>query len=259
MPQPPTDPRWPKVLSLAVHELRTPMTVIAGYVRMLLQDRAGPLTAPQRRLLEEAEKSCGRLSALVAELSDLSGLEAGTGSFNRAPVDLRGALSDAVAALPDLPDRPVEIDLQLAPGIALVAADPVRLRAAFSAVLSALRRELVTSPTLAVRESVRQIDGRPTSWIAIADPALIVQVAESQDVQPFDEWRGGVGFSLGVARRVIEAHGGRILVSGRGRQGGCGNHPSPPRDRHGCRHRGASVVIYHAHVDSTYPKLVAAY
>ena len=52
----PTDPRWPKVLSLSVHEFRTPMTVVAGYLRMLLKDRAGPITDQQRKLLEEAEK-----------------------------------------------------------------------------------------------------------------------------------------------------------------------------------------------------------
>ena len=82
MPQSPVDPRWPKVLSLAVHEFRTPTTVVAGYIRMLLKERAGPLPDAQRRLLEEAEKSCGRLSALLAEMSDLSGLEAGTATFN---------------------------------------------------------------------------------------------------------------------------------------------------------------------------------
>jgi signal transduction histidine kinase len=78
MSYPPVDPRWPKVLSLAVHEFRTPLTVVAGYIRMLLKERAGPVPDQQRRLLEEAEKSCGRLSALLAEVSDLSGLEAGT-------------------------------------------------------------------------------------------------------------------------------------------------------------------------------------
>jgi signal transduction histidine kinase len=77
MPVPPTDPRWPKVLSLSVHEFRTPMTVVAGYIRMLLKDRAGPLNEQQRKLLEEAEKSCARLSALLVEVSDLSALEAG--------------------------------------------------------------------------------------------------------------------------------------------------------------------------------------
>jgi signal transduction histidine kinase len=212
MPHTPVDSRWPKVLSLAVHELRTPMTVVAGYIRMLLKDRAGPLTDPQRRLLEEAEKSCGRLSALLAEMSDLSGLEAGTAAFNRVPIDLRAALSEAVSALPELPDRAVDVDLQVTPGPAVLEADPVRLRAAFSAVLLALRRELVSSSTLAVRESVRQIDGQTLSWIAIADPDRVGDVgrAEESTLAVFDEWRGGSGLSLGVARRVIEAHGGRI-------------------------------------------------
>ena len=44
----PVEPRWPKILSLSVHEFRTPMTVVAGYIRMLLKDRAGPLSDQQR-------------------------------------------------------------------------------------------------------------------------------------------------------------------------------------------------------------------
>src|SRR5262245_14589887 len=100
-----TDPRWPKVLSLSVHEFRTPMTVVAGYIRMLLKDRAGALNDQQRKLLEEAEKSCGRLSALLNEVSELSHLEAGTLTFNRQKTDLRSALKNAVEQLPPLPDR----------------------------------------------------------------------------------------------------------------------------------------------------------
>src|SRR6266536_2437043 len=100
----PVDPRWPKVLSLSVHEFRTPMTVVAGYIRMLLKDRAGPLTDPQRRLLEEADKSCARLTALLTEVSDLSNLEGGTAPFNRQAADLNRSLREAVAQLPPLAD-----------------------------------------------------------------------------------------------------------------------------------------------------------
>src|SRR5918999_2180574 len=99
MSEGPIDARWPKLLSLAVHEFRTPITVVAGYVRMLLKDRAGPLSDQQRKLLEEAEKSCARLSALLAEMSELSNLEAGTAPFNRSRIDLRALLADAVASL----------------------------------------------------------------------------------------------------------------------------------------------------------------
>src|SRR5919106_5172615 len=91
---PPADkPMLPKLLSLTVHEFRTPVTVVAGYIRMLLKDRAGPLSDQQRRLLEEAEKSCGRLSGIIAEMSDLANLETGTGAFNRGSVDLPALLA----------------------------------------------------------------------------------------------------------------------------------------------------------------------
>src|SRR3954470_14469098 len=138
MAQPPMDPRWPKVLSLSVHEFRTPMTVVSGYIRMLLKDRAGAVTDQQRRLLEEAEKSCGRLSALVSEVSELSNLEAGTLPFNKQHTDARAALRAAVAQLPALSDRDVRIDLELGEGAATVNGDPIRLAQAFGAVIAAL-------------------------------------------------------------------------------------------------------------------------
>lgn len=212
MPAGPVDPRWPKLVSLAVHEFRTPMTVVAGYIRMLLKDRAGPVTDQQRKLLEEAEKSCGRLSGLLAEMSDLSALEAGTATFNRSAVDLRGLLRESVAALPPITDREITIDLSTGEGEARIQADPNRLRTAFGAVLHGLRRELVTSTRLVVRESMRQHDGAAVSWIAIADDEQVARVAAlSPDALiTFDEWRGGCGLSLAIARRVIGAHGGSL-------------------------------------------------
>src|SRR6478736_4350084 len=136
MPDAPLDARWPKVLSLSVHEFRTPLTVVSGYIRMLLKDRAGAITDQQRRLLEEAEKSCGWLSALVAEVSELSNLEAGTLPYNRQQTDLRAAIRDAAAHLPPLPDRDVPIELELSDGPAMVHGDPVRLSQAFAAVFA---------------------------------------------------------------------------------------------------------------------------
>src|SRR5215471_988191 len=109
----PIDPRWPKILSLSVHEFRTPMTVVSGYIRMLLKERAGALNDQQRRLLEEAEKSCGRLSGLVSEVSELSNLEAGTLTFNKQRTDLRAALRQAVEHVPPMTDRDIAIALEL--------------------------------------------------------------------------------------------------------------------------------------------------
>jgi signal transduction histidine kinase len=212
MAEVPQDPRWPKLLSLSVHEFRTPMTVVAGYIRMLLKDRAGPVTDQQRRLLEEADKSCARLSALLAEMSDLGALEGGTAAFNRSPQGLEPLLHEAVAALPELPDRDVAIRVETRATSPRVHADPVRLKHAFCALIHALRRELVTTPELIVRLDVRSRGDSPAAWIVFADPEHIdaLDALDESGLATFDEWRGGVGLSLAVARRVVNAHDGAI-------------------------------------------------
>jgi signal transduction histidine kinase len=181
---------------------------------MLLKDRAGPLTEQQRRLMEEAEKSCGRLSMLVAEVSELAHLESGKAAFNRSNVDVRTVLSDSIRDLPELPDRTVSIDLTVDEAVrdAALQGDSVRLKAAFSAILNALRRELVASDRLSVRLQTATYEDRPVFRILIGEASRIDELASlaPADLGLFDEWRGGNGLALPAARRIIEKHGGHI-------------------------------------------------
>jgi two-component system, OmpR family, sensor histidine kinase KdpD len=222
MPELPSDPRWPKILSLSVHEFRTPLTVVAGYVRMLLKERGGPVSEAQRKLLEEAEKSCGRLSALLAEVSDLANIEAGTAPVNRQRADLVELLRGAVERLPPLPDREVPVQLEIGAQPAPVDADPTRLSLAFTSVMVGLRREIITADPLIVRESKTRFTDSDAYEVLIGDPPTIaaLEAARGTDLPLFDEWRGGCGLSLAVARRVFNIHDGRIWGAPEDRKGG---------------------------------------
>jgi signal transduction histidine kinase len=216
MTEAPPDPKWHRLLSLSVHEFRTPITVVAGYIRMLLKDRAGALNDQQRRLLEEAEKSCGRLSSLVAEMSELSTLEGGSASFNRTHIEVAALLEETVAALPQIPDREIAVELSSADQSAAIEGDHGRLKTSFTSLLAALRRELVTSNRLFIRHARRRHGGRDVVWIAFGDAEQIDRLAsaEPSSLSTFDEWRGGCGLSLAIARRVFAAHDGFVWSAG---------------------------------------------
>ena len=197
-----------KLVTLGVHEFRSPLSVAVGYLKMLLTDRAGPLQDHQRHMLEEIQKSCARLSGLLLEVRELSRLEDGTAPFNRTAVDLRRILDEVVAERPQSTDRAITIDVS--GDSARVHGDAARLKAAFTSLLFALGRELVTSDRMAVRIH-RAAPAALT--ITIGEEARIDRLQQSQasDLDTFDEWeRGGVGLTLPTARRIIEAHGGRI-------------------------------------------------
>lgn len=220
MSEDPVDPRWPKLLALSVHEFRSPLTVVSGYIRMLLKDRAGPLTDQQKRLLEETAKACARLSDLLTETSDVAHLEDGRVSLNRQRIDLGTALREAVETLPPLPDREVAVQLEMPAGPWPINGDTVRLTRALQAIVAALRREVVTDAPLVVRARRYRDAGRDQYEIAIGEPAAIAtfDAHPNADLAPFDEWRGGCGLSLPLARRVLNAHNGHVLSAPDGRK-----------------------------------------
>lgn len=177
---------------------------------MILKERAGPVTDQQRKLLEEADKSCARIADLLAQISELSQLEEGAAKFNRGTVDLTALLADAIAALPPLADREIAVQLQPAPATPVIG-DAGRLARAFSSILWALRRELVSNDALVVVVWRRPAAGLAQVTVAEASRIQILTEVEPTESYDFDEWRGGVGLSLSIARRIIEAHGGSLL------------------------------------------------
>ena len=198
----------PRVMSLAVHELRTPVTVVSGYLRMLLKEQGGPLTEKQRKMLEEAERSCSRIGALVSEMSELGKLESRELALARQEFDLAAVLVELASGMHEGDDRGVRLEVRGTDAPVLVTGDRTRLSAAVKALIHSALRER-GEPGVIVAECSRA-DG----WVvvAIGDETALPALtrAASSTPPPFEEWRGGLGMALPVARRVIEAHGGAV-------------------------------------------------
>jgi signal transduction histidine kinase len=204
---------WPRFLSLAVHEFRTPVTVVAGYIRMLLKERAGPLEANQRRLLEEAEKSCGRISLLISEMSEVGQLLDGRQSLSTETSDLSSVLREVAANAPENTDQG-RVVVTGADEPLLVSADGSRLRRVVESVVSALRREIIDGSDLVISAASRPKNDARVAWIAFGTPPVAdaLHEASADNLGPFDEWRGGCGLALPLARLIVEMHHGRLLA-----------------------------------------------
>lgn len=201
---------FPRTLSLAVHELRTPLTVVAGFLRMLIREQGGPITDKQRKMLDEAERSCSRLSALVSEMSELGKLEGHELALARTRFDV-AALAAEVAANAPPNDRGVEILLSGTDRQLQIVGDRPRLAAVLGSLLQSAVRERGTPGVLVMAcEMVER-------WavIAIGDASQVPGLTRTARGTPpsFDEWRGGTGLALPIARRVVDAHGGTLWSS----------------------------------------------
>ena len=197
---------YARLLSLAVHEFRTPASVVAGYLRMLQHDGDQPLSDRQRKMIDEAEKSCARLVNLITELSEVSKLDGGTAPFKDQPMDLFEFVREVAAGVHEAREREVKLAVCGETSGARLTADPMRMRAAFEAFFRAILREQPNRVTV-VADCRKDPDG-----------SAVVVVARDTDVQrsydaargPLEEKRGGLGLLLPIASRVVARYGGRV-------------------------------------------------
>ena len=178
---------------------------------MLLREQAGPLTEQQRKMLQEADKSCARIGSLVAEMSELGKLEDGQIKVARVPFDLGALIVEVASSMHEGEDRGVRLETRV-PGPVMVAGDRPRLAAAIGALMHAALRERGEPGVVVVECSTLSDNHQTWAIVTIGDEVDRKPLADAARTAPppFDEWRGGLGLALPVGRRVIEAHGGAL-------------------------------------------------
>jgi signal transduction histidine kinase len=212
-------------LSIAAHELKTPLTPLIGRLGLLARRavRDG-LPEPYHRELVRVEAEARRLTSLIDVLLDISRLRSGQLHVERAPVDLAQLAAQVVAEIePSLTNH--TLTLASSSGPALVEGDALRLEQVLRNLLGnavkysphggAITVEISRQErtiTLAVRD---QGIGIPAELL----PRIFERYYRVSD--PATAKLGGLGIGLFVVHEIVRLHGGAISVESEPGVGTC--------------------------------------
>ena len=222
-------------LASAAHELKTPLAVIKGYYDLLLTSSLGRLSEKQRDILEESKESCERLVRLVSMFLNYSALESGKLVLQLRENDLRDCLDELSKRwLEAFQRKGVKLDAACDPSIPNFRFDYQKVQQAAANLLDNALKHTPAGGSVTMRalphfwerrvseaspsqERRRFRLPRPNSVeVSVNDSGPGIAPEHHQEIfEDFvrvDRNTTGMGLGLAIAKRLVQAHRGKIWV-----------------------------------------------
>lgn len=214
----------------ASHELRSPLTVITGYLDSLADD--AELDPVWQAPVQEMRRQSDRMRGIVQDLLELSRLEAQGGEADRVPVDVGGMLALIRKDASARPGHPATIGLEL-DSDAFVLGSESELHSIFANLVS----NAVKYTPAAGRIDVRWWTDAKGGHVQVRDNGIGIPAEHlprlTERFYRVDAGRsrklGGSGLGLAIVKHALQRHGGRLevqSVEGRGSTFTCHFPPS---------------------------------
>jgi len=205
-------------LSVASHELRTPMTIVKSYLWMLEKQKAGKLNNEQLRYLEKALEGTQRMIALINDMLDISRFEQKKVTFDLRQLDLCEIIKDTLVSFEiEAKQKGIYIDISNACKDVFVDADETKLRDVLNNLIG---NAIKFTKQGGVKIGVEDEDEFVKIWIQDTGSGIIPEDTEKlfhkfariDNSYTIASDAGGTGLGLYIVKLYIEGMGGRVGV-----------------------------------------------
>jgi signal transduction histidine kinase len=202
--------------SMIAHDLRSPMSVIQGYVSLMATGKTGEVNDTQMEFLGSVNRKITEMTALLNDFLDISKIDAGFVNLKSRDMDLGELITDVVSDLePMAAGSDVSLDVALPSDSVEVHADSLRLTQILRNLVSNAIKYNVESGW--IRLTVVPIGG--WAQVSISDSGIGMSPEELAVL--FDPYtRGssqrkirGVGLGVVIVKKLVESHGGEVTVT----------------------------------------------
>ena len=208
-------------ISVASHELRTPVTSLLLGVQLMEEGSTGPLTPEQREVVTAQREDLERLERMMSDLLDLTRLEDGIVPPRLEIVPASDLVNAAVAAvMPQLDAKKLVLVRDLPDSPPAVRADRGQVTRVLVNLLNNAARHTPEGGRLTIRTSEDAGSVRfQVADTGVGIPSEYLPRIFDRFVQVPGATRGGAGLGLSIAKTIIKAHGGTISADSEPGQG----------------------------------------
>lgn len=205
-------------ISIVSHELKTPLTSIKGFVRLLTAERVGPINEKQRHYLDIVQGQTESLTFLINDLLDLSKIEAGIIKVRHEPVLLIEVIRGVLIQLDNMAqDKNIDIILSVPPDLPMVSGDAGR----FGQVFMNLIHNAIKFTPQGGEVSIKAIPMGEDCLVRVADTGIGISTQDLPKI--FNKFyqvdssstrqQSGTGLGLPISKQLVIAHGGEMWVN----------------------------------------------
>lgn len=226
-------------ITAAAHELKTPLSILIGYTKLLREETLGSLNEQQHRVVAEMEQGATRLQRFVNDFLAFGALESGKLAPNRSLQDINHTVSEVAGIwMPRFEQAAKSLSFTPGESIPLVPFDELKVQHVISNLLDNALKFTPRSGSVFIStrsyfwerrlSRCANASGAERRRASIRKPnAVRVDVRDTGPGIPsefhmeiFSEFHrlrnsrnaDGVGLGLAIAKRLIDAHGGRIWI-----------------------------------------------